>query len=367
MEHKNDYRSVISLKVEAGFIKFFALNSNQQITEPIKIPHNSDQYNLDYIVNGIKKVIPKIDSKPVAISFALPGLVGYTNGIIESNNSFKLAQDRIALGASLENIFGVPTYINRPIDLFAYGEYLDGFLPYVNKMFEEHDIPKKFNNLIAINLSDEVKAGIITNGSIYKGDNLLNGELGRIKNKIDPVMNLNYSVSSQGLRHNFANYSGINMKDIPEVEKIVSIAKDNNSNSDAAQMAVFNLGSALGDALAMTLSIIDGLIVIGGPLTKAYDLFMPQAVREMNSTCRNCKGEHIKRLQMEVFNLENKKQLEEFTINNSIKLTVRDTDKSIKYDPINRIGVGRTKLGMNKAINYGAYAYAINSISAKTG
>ena len=43
------------------------------------------------------------------------------------------------------------------------------------------------------------------------------------------------------------------------------------------------MGEAAGDALATAITLIDGLVVIGGGLTGAAELFLPALVAEMNA------------------------------------------------------------------------------------
>ena len=43
---------------------------------------------------------------------------------------------------------------------------------------------------------------------------------------------------------------------------------------------------------------------------------------------------------------------------------VPDSDKQVHYDPVQRTGVGLSRLGTSKAISVGAYAYAINKLNS---
>ena len=53
-------------------------------------------------------------------------------------------------------------------------------------------------------------------------------------------------------------------------------------NRDAALKAFDAFAVAAGDAIANALTLIDGLVVIGGGLSGAYPLFLPKLVEELN-------------------------------------------------------------------------------------
>ena len=65
-----------------------------------------------------------------------------------------------------------------------------------------------------------------------------------------------------------------------------------NGDRDAAQRAFEDLGENLGDALANAVTLIDGLVVIGGGLSGAAPLFLPKVVQEMNSPTRDPQWRH---------------------------------------------------------------------------
>ena len=64
------------------------------------------------------------------------------------------------------------------------------------------------------------------------------------------------------------------------------------------------MGETVGDALANAITLIDGLVVIGGGLSAAAPLFLPRVVAEMNGTIETLAGQQIPRMEMKAFNLE---------------------------------------------------------------
>ena len=124
------------------------------------------------------------------------------------------------------------------------------------------------------------------------------------------------------------------------------------------------MAEAAGDAISNAITLIDGIIVIGGGLSGASRAFLPYLVNEMNGDFTSLNGNKFKRLTAKVYNLENKIDLDKF-IQGSIKeIPVYGTDKKVKYDPEPRIGIGITKIGTSNAISIGAYAFALNALDS---
>ena len=120
------------------------------------------------------------------------------------------------------------------------------------------------------------------------------------------------------------------------------------------------MGEAVGDALANAMTLIDGLVVIGGGLSAAAPLFLPRVVAEMNGTIENLAGQQIPRMEMKAFNLEDEAELEAFVRGEARYITVPGSDRKVIYDPLKRVGVGLSRLGTSRAVAIGAYAYALH-------
>ena len=119
---------------------------------------------------------------------------------------------------------------------------------------------------------------------------------------------------------------------------------------------------AAGDALANAITLVDGLIVLGGGLSGAHPLFLQQLVNEMNHKFETPGGGSLSRLEIRAFNLENEKDLRKFIAGNTQEIQVPFSEKKITYDPLKRIGVGVSRLGTSKATSIGAYAFALNKL-----
>ena len=125
------------------------------------------------------------------------------------------------------------------------------------------------------------------------------------------------------------------------------------------------MGETIGDALANAMTLIDGLVVIGGGLSAASSLFLPRLVEEMNGTIETLDGKKIPRMELKAFNLEDEAELAAFIRGEQREITVPGTNRKVIYDPLKRIGVGLSRLGTSQAVSLGAYAFALHSLDNK--
>ena len=122
------------------------------------------------------------------------------------------------------------------------------------------------------------------------------------------------------------------------------------------------MAEAIGDAIANAVTLIDGLVVIGGGLSAASELFLQKVVDEMNGYFTKSDGTKIRRLIPKIYNLENPVDLEEFIKSSSKKIKIYGKQKEIPYNSEAKIGVGISKIGTSNAIAMGAYAFALNNL-----
>lgn len=128
-----------------------------------------------------------IGNEPVAISFAFPGPADYKNGVIGDLPNFPVFRGGVALGAFLEEEFGIPVYINNDGNLFAYGEALAGILPSINEELKAAGNPKRYKNLLGITLGTGFGAGVVIDNCLLTGDNGCGGDVWIMRNKNIPT------------------------------------------------------------------------------------------------------------------------------------------------------------------------------------
>ncbi len=365
MEYSKDKRIVMTLDAGGTNFVFSAIQGNKEIIESVTLPSNADNLDkcLNNIIDGFNSVKSKLNELPVAISFAFPGPADYPNGIIGDLGNLPAFRGGIALGPMLEEKFGLPVFINNDGDLFTYGEAIAGFLPYVNNLLKESGSPKRFNNLLGITLGTGFGAGIVTKNELYIGDNSNAGEIWLLRNKLDPKTNAEEGACIRAVQRNFSKYSDIPLSEIPTPKEIFEIANNSNHPYNKAAVIAYNLlGESVGDSISQAITLLDGLVVIGGGISGAKNLFFPSMLAEMNGTYESPNGNKFNRLDLKTYDLEEKENLNEFLSGDKIEISVPFSNKKVVYDPQKRIGIGVTKLGTSQAVAIGAYAFALNQL-----
>ncbi len=365
MQYEKDKRIVLTLDAGGTNLVFSAIQGYEEIVDPIILPTDGEnlQKCLKNIIEGFQQVKAKLKTPPVAISFAFPGPADYPNGIIGDLTNLPGFRGGVALGLMLEDHFHLPVFINNDGDLFAYGEAIAGLLPQVNKALAQSGNPKRYKNLLGVTLGTGFGAGIVRNGELFIGDNSAGAEIWIMRNKIYPHTPVEESVSIRGIRREYAQYAKISLEEAPSPKDIFEIATgQREGHRDAAIMAYEKFGEALGDALANAITLIDGLIVIGGGLAGACPQFLSTVVKEMNRPLEWLNGEEVNRTELQVYNLEDPNDQEAFLKGSPKEILVPFSNKKRWYEPVKRVGVGISKLGTSKAVAIGAYVFALRHL-----
>ena len=366
--YRNDTRTVITLDAGGTNFVFGAMQGNKFIIDPITMPANAHDLDkcLSTMVEGFEQVIAKIDRKPVAISFAFPGPADYANGIVGGFYlpNFPSFRDGVALGPFLEDKFGIPVYINNDADLYAYGEALAGALPQINEKLEALGSAKRYRTLLGYTFGTGFGFGFVTNGELHTGDNSCI-ETFCLRHKHMPNIMVEDGVAVRAVKRVYKEESGIDDPSL-QPKDIFDIAEGTREgNQEAARKAFATMGEVAGDAMATAVTLIDGVIVIGGGITAAKKYIMPSLINELRSQMHSIGGDTFDRVQMKVYDLNNEEEFKLFAKGASRDLKVYGTDKVVTYDPEKRVGVMISNIGASTAISLGAYAFALNELDKK--
>lgn len=365
MNPYNDSRIVMTLDAGGSSFRFSAMRGGRPVTETVTLPSAGDDLTqcLANLIDGFSRVKACCPYPPDAISFAFPGPADYPNGIIGDLGNLPCFRGGVALGPMLEEKFGVPVFINNDGDLFAYGEAISGFLPHVNELLANAASPKRYKNLLGITLGTGLGGGITRDGELYVGDNSIAGEVWLLRNKLDRECNAEEGACIRGVRRVYAQKTGISIEQVPDPKELFEIANGTrNGDRHAAIEGFRRLGEVAGDAIANAVTLLDGLVVIGGGISGASSLFLPALVDELNSSYTAPDGTPFKRLASVAFNLEDPAQLAAFLRGETRSIPVPGSDRTLAYDPLQRVGIGMSRLGTSEAIALGAYAFAINRL-----
>lgn len=368
MRYNEDRRVVMTLDGGGTNFVFSAVQAEHEIIDPIHIPAegNTLEIVLNKIIQGFNEVKAKLNIQPVAISFSFPGPAEYELGIIGDLENLPTFRGGVALGPMLEEKFNIPVYINNDGDLFAYGEAIAGLLPEINQRISGSRSPKTYGNLLGVTFGTGYGGGIVSRGQLFLGDNSAQGEINRMRNKLHTNSSAEENVSIRGIKRTFCRESGIESGNCPEPREIYEIGMGlREGNKQAAITAFHRMAEVAGDSIANAITLIDGLVVIGGGLAGAHPLFLQHLVDEMNSNFTTIVGTALHRMEIKAFNLEDEQEFKAFYEGDTREIKVPFSTKRIQYDPLKRIGVGISRLGTSNAVSIGAYAYALNALDRK--
>ena len=364
MDYKADELIIMTLDAGGTNFVFSALQGLREIVEPVVLPSNAHdlELSLDTMKVGFREVQKRLEGKgkPDAISFAFPGSVDHQNGVVMDSVNLPAFRGGVALGPMLEKEFGLPAYVNNDGDLFAYGEYIAGFLPKVNNILEKSGSSKRYRNMIGVTLGTGFGAGIVIDGKLLRGDNSAPAEISYMRNRLYPEESCEESISIRGIRRVYARDANISFDEAPDPKDIFAIATGQKpGDRTAAVHAFYELGVVLADALANTVALIDGVIVIGGGISAGYSLFLPTVIEEMNRTFKNSIR---RRTQFKIYNFEDEAQRNEFINKYAEEINIPGFDDKTFYNPHKQIAVGLSVLSTSQAISIGAYAFAVDKL-----
>lgn len=365
--YRYDQRIVVTLDAGGTNLVFSAMQGCKFIIDPITYPSNAQNLDLclETMVKGFSEVIAKLPEAPVAISFAFPGPADYPKGIIGGYlPNFPSFRDGVALGPFLEQKFGLPVYINNDGDLFAYGEALCGALPEINSRLAESGSAKRYHNLLGYTFGTGFGIGMVIDNRLNRGDNSC-VETFCLPHKHNHEVIVEEGVAVRAIKRVYAERSGLADHGF-EPKEICEIAQGKRpGNMEAAKKAFEVFGEVAGDAMATAVTLVDGLIVIGGGITAAREFIMPSLLRELRSEMKMLNGDCLRRVQMKVYDLDNPEEFDKFAHGENRRIKVYGTDEYVNYDPMKRIGVCISKLGASQAISVGAYSFALSQLDAE--
>lgn len=361
MSKSNTAPIVLTLDAGGTNFVFTAIQDYKKVSSSVRYLSNSDDLEkcLQIIIKGFEEIKDEVKGNVTAISFAFPGPADYQNGVIGDLPNFKAFSGAVPLAAILEDQFKVPVFINNDGDLFAYGEAQFGYLPYVNQKMESADNKKRYKNLIGITLGTGLGCGIVVNGNLLRGDNSCGAEIHNTSNVFNTNWNAEASVSKNALQQIYNQTAGIEHHEILSPYTIYQIAKGHVEGSRNAAIKSFEkYGKALGNVIVNVITLIDGIVVIGGGIRKGWDLISPSLFQEINRSYLSSNDQKRDRLSFNVFNLEENQSFVDFVKPTTTKILVPGSNREVSYEPQPRLGIGLSKLGANTAIAFGAYAFA---------
>ena len=364
--YNDDKRIVATLDAGGTHFRFTALQGNKPVTATIELP--SEAQNLDKcmhnLVSGFEDIFHQLPEKPSAISFAFPGPADYPNGIFPTRlSNFPAFEGGVALGPFLERHFKVPVFINNDADLFTYGEALAGTLPSVNQRLRDAGSVKQYRNLIGFILGTGFGIGVTTDNNLYIGDNCC-AEIYCTPNKLEPSLIAEDGASLRAVLHYYKLYSqDANAADYTDSYDIYRIAEGALAgDQQAARKAFASFGEVAGYTIAQAVCILDGIVVLGGGVSKAHKYYMPALLNELRATMQIRNGGTTARVPSYVYNLEDETEFQQFVQGEQREIPIYGSSETITCDTQKRLGIAVSHIGTSQATTIGAYCFALHKL-----
>lgn len=321
---------------------------------------------LQIIISGFKKTKEISNEKIDAISFAFPGPADYKLGIIGKLANIPCFNNTngVALGPLLEDIFNVPVFINNDGDLYAYGEALAGTLPLINQKLKDNNSSKQYKNLIGLTIGTGYGAGIVSDKYLLKGDNICAGEIWITSNRLNSQINAEEAISGRAVKYFFSKKANINFDNCPETKEIYKIAKSqDNPQNIFAQEAFEEMGRFLGDSIANIFALFDGIVVIGGNVSKANEFIIPGIKSELSNNFKKLESsQKNNRVTQEFYCLNNENELNDFLKMQENKIFIPYSNKELNYNSVPRVAYMFSNFNTSEMICIGAYYYAAEQL-----
>ncbi|MDO4756859.1 MAG: ROK family protein, partial [Parabacteroides sp.] len=218
-----------------------------------------------------------------------------------------------------------------------------------------------FHNLIGVTFGTGYGCGVVLNGNLLQGDNSAGGDIWCVRNKKYPELIIEESVSIRAVKRVYAERSGDTSDRTPK--DIFDIAEGLiPGDQEAAKASFAELGEMAGDALTNAITLVDGIVAIGGGLSGAAKYILPALVDELNGSLGKFDGSRFARLQVKAYNLNDESVWEEFARGKETEIPIPGTNRTVIYDSMKRIGVMTSHLKTSQSIAMGAYVYALNQL-----
>lgn len=233
---------------------------------------------------GINQLITNLDSfihnfvdfKPDGIGIGIPGIIDRDTGLITQAPNIKNAEN-FPIKNTLSELTEIPVEIENDANCAALGEYWQG-------------AGIDTDSMVMITIGTGLGGGLIIRGELWSGYKGMGGEIGHMTIDPDgPVCNCGNNgcvesyVSAEALRRIVKEHRSLeeyfkNTRKENVPERLMQLAES--GNKDAVKIWE-EFGTNLGIGIANLANLLNmEVLVIGGGLSNAWDLFIGPASRE---------------------------------------------------------------------------------------
>jgi glucokinase len=251
------------------------------------------------ILSKIRKVLagfPREEFEVIGGGFGIPGAILLDKGIVTQSPNLPDWKD-YDVRSPLQDGLGIPIFIENDANAFTLGE---GWL----------GSARGVKDFCCLTLGTGVGGGIVLNGDIWHGAEGKAGEIGHMVIEVDGPL---CQCGSSGCLEVFASGSAIRRMAIEaiegneetdlvqrcggQIEAITSRAVyESARDGDPLSREIFRrMGGYLGVGLANLVNLLNvKLMVIGGQVSEAWDLFIDPARRELERRSLGSMGKGVK-------------------------------------------------------------------------
>ena len=266
----NGRRGVLSLDIHPAHAMLAVTDLGGRIIclDSVELPANPRSV-IGAIVTSVKKMLRAHTSRTFeGIGINLPGRFDphFEKSIFAPNVGWPIGQ----LRSRVEQATGLPVVVDNVANACALSEMWFGY----------SDI---MHDLVVVNVSEGIGAGIFANGRLLRGEAGVAGEFGHVQ--LDPD-GVRCGCGGKGCWETMASnragmryYADIANKPVSSFDALIQLA---NESDDAARQALTMMCQALGCGMHMiALALAPGEIVVVGDITNAWDLAGPVIEAEM--------------------------------------------------------------------------------------
>jgi len=272
-------KRILAIDIGGTNLRGGLVDLNGEITKRKKVYSGADKGISSLMDNLVKFVSGFRESRPLAVSIGIPGIVNFKNGILTQAPNIKDV-DNYPLKNELESKLelDIPVQIENDANCAAVGEYWAG-------------AGKGCSSMIMLTIGTGLGGGLIFDGELWRGEDGMGGEIGHIViDPAGPLCNcgnhgcLETFVSARALdrmvRSNIDlahEFSGKPYHEVP-VALMNKAIKGDTQSLEIWKETGMNLGIGL-TTLVNLLNV--ERIVIGGGISNAWDLFIEHARTEL--------------------------------------------------------------------------------------
>jgi glucokinase len=262
------------------------ISSDGKILKRRSVPSEADK-GMEFVVKNLLRLIrDMVGNKEVAgIGIGIAGIIDQKKGVLTQAPNIANVRNYPIRKALIEQIgTGIPVFLENDANCAALGENWVGS-------------GRESSSLVVLTLGTGVGGGIILGGKLWRGEDGMAGEIGHITVDPDgPRCNCgNYGClesfsSASALRRRIKEVLG--SKDIEasirqrftrvSEHRIPEVLRELALKGDKLALSLWDeFGRALGIAIASLVNLLNvDMIVIGGGLSNAWELFIKSAIRE---------------------------------------------------------------------------------------